>query len=96
MIAAMQGVLPKGEVALIGEPSRMKVITGHKGGTGYHVHVKGYEVHSSLLPYGVSAIMEAARLIDWVNDRNAAIQARSPAAAGARCSIRPSPRCMSA
>jgi acetylornithine deacetylase len=40
--------------------------------------MKGFEVHSSLLPYGVSAIMEGARLIGWVNDQNAAIQARTP------------------
>ncbi len=78
MIETMGKVLPKGSAALIGEPSRMKIITGHKGGTGYHVHVKGFEVHSSLLPYGVSAIMEGARLITWVNDRNAAIQAQAP------------------
>ena len=78
MIETMGQVLPKGSAALIGEPSRMKIITGHKGGTGYHVHVKGFEVHSSLLPYGVSAIMEGARLITWVNDRNAAIQAQAP------------------
>jgi acetylornithine deacetylase len=80
MIQAMQTVVPKGSAAIIGEPSGMKAITGHKGGAGYHVHVKGYEVHSSLLPEGVSAVMEAARLIQWVNDRNAAIQAapRSP------------------
>ena len=84
MIAAMQVLVPKGEVALIGEPSRMKIITGHKGGTGYAVHVKGYEVHSSLLPEGVSAVMEAARLIGWVNDHNEAIQARVPGAIGAR------------
>ncbi|MFZ1469103.1 MAG: acetylornithine deacetylase [Paracoccaceae bacterium] len=75
MIQTMQEVVPRGSAALIGEPSGMKVITGHKGSTGFHVHVRGYEVHSSLLPDGVSAIMEAARLIGWVNDRNAAIQA---------------------
>lgn len=78
MIATMGQVLPKGSAALIGEPSNMKIITGHKGGTGFHVHVKGFEVHSSLLPYGVSAIMEGARLIGWVNDRNAEIQAKTP------------------
>ncbi len=78
MIETLGQVLPKGSAALIGEPSRMKIISGHKGGTGYHVHVKGYEVHSSLLPYGVSAIMEGARLISWVNDRNAALQAQTP------------------
>lgn len=84
MIQTMQGVVPKGAVALIGEPSRMKVITGHKGGTGYSVHVKGYEVHSSLMPEGVSAVMEAARLVQWVNDRNAAIQAGPRGAMDAR------------
>jgi acetylornithine deacetylase len=78
MIRTMQEVVPKGSAAIIGEPSRMGVITGHKGGTGYHVHIKGFEVHSSLLPYGVSAIMEGARLISWVNDRNAEIQAQPP------------------
>ena len=78
MIAAMQGVLPKGAAAVIGEPSRMKTITGHKGGTGFHVHVKGFEVHSSLLPTGVSAIMEGARLIQWINDRNAENAAKTP------------------
>ena len=83
MIEAMQKVLPKGSAAVIGEPSRMKLIEGHKGGTGFHVHVRGHEVHSSLLPYGVSAIMEGARLIGWVNDRNAETIARqrSPLAA---------------
>lgn len=75
MIAAMQDMVPKGSAVIVGEPSRLKLITGHKGGTGYHVHVKGYEVHSSLLPQGVSAIMEGARLIQWINDRNDAIQA---------------------
>jgi acetylornithine deacetylase len=78
MIRTMQKVVPKGSAAIIGEPSRMAVITGHKGGTGYSVHVKGYEVHSSLLPQGVSAIMEAARLIQWANEQNAWVQARPP------------------
>ncbi len=78
MIAAMQGVLPKGAAAVIGEPSRMKTITGHKGGTGYFVHVKGFEVHSSILHKGVSAILEGARLIGWINDQNAANRAKTP------------------
>lgn len=84
MIEAMRQVFPVGAIALIGEPSRMKVITGHKGGTGYAVHVKGFEVHSSLLPEGVSAVMEAARLIGWINDHNDEIQAKPPGAVGAR------------
>jgi acetylornithine deacetylase len=83
MIAAMQHHLPRAACALIGEPSGMQIINGHKGGTGFHVHVKGFEVHSSLLPYGVSAIMEGARLISWVNDQNAGLRAVSPSALAA-------------
>ena len=83
MIAAMQDLLPKGDAVIVGEPSRMALVTGHKGGTGFHVHVKGFEVHSSLLPQGVSAIMEGARLIGWVNDQNAAIQAAPPSVVAA-------------
>jgi acetylornithine deacetylase len=78
MIRTLKQVLPQADVALIGEPSLMKIITGHKGGTGFHVHVKGFEVHSSLLPYGVSAIMQAARLIDWANQQNARAAAATP------------------
>lgn len=83
LIAAMQAVLPQAELVIVGEPSRMKCVNGHKGGAGYRVQVKGYEVHSSLLPEGVSAIMEAARLINWLNARNEEVQARpvSPLAA---------------
>ena len=39
MIAAIAHVLPLAAVALIGEPSRMALINGHKSGTGYNVHV---------------------------------------------------------
>ncbi|MGR3803612.1 acetylornithine deacetylase [Marinibacterium profundimaris] len=78
LIEAMAAVLPRGTDAIIGEPSLMKAVTGQKGGTGYHVHVHGFEVHSSLVHTGVSAIMYGAKLIEWVNDRNAANMARTP------------------
>lgn len=83
LIQAMGGAVPKAREVIVGEPSGMKVITGHKGGAGFWVKVKGHEVHSSLLPYGVSAIMEAARLIGWINDRNAELQAATPSALAA-------------
>ena len=83
MIAQMVKTLRKAAAVVVGEPSMMRLVNGHKGGAGYKVHVKGFEVHSSLLPYGVSAIMEAARLIGWINDQNSAIQARTPSAIAA-------------
>ncbi|WP_424986023.1 acetylornithine deacetylase [Microbulbifer sp. S227A] len=78
MIEAMQPVLPKGSAVIVGEPSMMKAVTGHKGGHGYSIHVRGYEVHSSLLPMGVSAILEAGRILNWVNATNAQVQAADP------------------
>jgi len=59
------------------------VVSGHKGGRGYAVHVRGYEVHSSMLPSGVSAVMQGARLIDWANRMNAENAARTPTAMAA-------------
>jgi len=78
LVRAMVDVLPKAAAVIVGEPSMMKVVTGHKGGVGIRCHARGFEVHSSLLPYGVSAIMEGARLIQWANDRNAENMARTP------------------
>lgn len=80
MIAEMAAAGPRAAAVIVGEPSRMAVVTGHKGGTGFAVHVKGFEVHSSIMHEGVNAIMEAARLIGWANRRNEAASARPPAA----------------
>jgi acetylornithine deacetylase len=70
MIDAMAGVVPKAASVIVGEPSMMKAVTGHKGGVGYSVHMKGYEVHSSMMHLGVNAIMWGAKLIDWANAVN--------------------------
>ena len=78
MIEAMQGVVPKGGPVIVGEPSMMKAVTGHKGGQGFDTHVIGFEVHSSLLPTGVSAILEGAKIIDFANKRNAVNIAQTP------------------
>jgi len=76
MIDAMARHLPKAEAAIIGEPSMMQVVNGHKGGVGWLTEIRGYEVHSSLQHKGVSAIHEAGRLIQWANEVNAANAAK--------------------
>ena len=78
MIEAMQSVLPKGSAVLVGEPSSMKAVTGHKGGTGFITEVVGFEVHSSILHTGVNAIMAGAKLIEWANEVNTENMARKP------------------
>lgn len=76
MIEAMAG-LPRASLAIIGEPTDMGIINGHKGGTGFDLHFRGFEVHSSLAYKGVSAVMESARLIQWCNDVNEASAANA-------------------
>ncbi|NOD34767.1 MULTISPECIES: acetylornithine deacetylase [unclassified Ruegeria] len=78
MIEAMQEVLPKGSAVIVGEPSMMQAVTGHKGGFGFDTHITGFEVHSSIMHTGVNAIMEAAPLIDWANQQNAKNMAAEP------------------
>ena len=78
MIDAMQGVVHKGGPVIVGEPSMMKAVTGHKGGQGFDTHVVGFEVHSSLLHTGVNAIMSGAKLIEWANSVNARNMAATP------------------
>ena len=70
--------MPRADTVLVGEPSMMQVVTGHKGGIGFKVHVRGFEVHSSKITEGVSAVMQAAKLIDWANGVNDAQMAATP------------------
>ena len=70
MIARMLEVLPKASAVIVGEPSMMQAVTGHKGGRGFHTHVVRLEVHSSLMHTGVNAIMSGAKLIEWANEMN--------------------------
>ncbi len=70
MISKIREKFPPAKLAIIGEPSLLKVVTGHKGGTAISVHVKGFEVHSSIMHQGVSAIMYGAKLIEWANQQN--------------------------
>ena len=58
--------MPSARAVIVGEPSQMQVVTGHKGGLMMQTNVRGYEVHSSLVHTGVSAVMTAARLIGWL------------------------------
>ncbi|MEM7320686.1 MAG: acetylornithine deacetylase [Pseudomonadota bacterium] len=78
MIEAMQPVLPKGAAVIVGEPSMMKAVTGHKGGFGFDTHVVGFEVHSSIMHTGVNAVMSSAPIIEWANQRNADNMAADP------------------
>ena len=63
MIEEMAAKLPKPALAIIGEPTMMKVITGHKGIAVHEVEILGHEAHSSLTHLGLSANMVAVELM---------------------------------
>ena len=81
MIEEMLEKLPKASMVIVGEPSTMLAVTGHKGALGIKTHVIGKEVHSSILDKGVSAIMNSAKLIQWASEENIANKIRTPSEA---------------
>lgn len=50
----------------VGEPTRMQVMTGHKGMRVTRCNVRGLEAHSSLAPEAINAIEYAGRLIEKI------------------------------
>jgi acetylornithine deacetylase len=65
-------------MCIVGEPTDMKVITGHKGKTSLCCHVRGKEAHSSLAPHGVNAVNAAARVVSHLADMAARKAAEGP------------------
>jgi len=68
MVEAMARSLPKPAAVIVGEPTRHAVVTGHKASVQLRTQVTGYAVHSSRIDQGVSAVMNAARLVTWHED----------------------------
>ncbi len=75
MIAEMAAELPRSRAVIVGEPSSMKVVTGHKGIVVFATTVHGHSVHSSQIDRGVSATMVASRLVTYLDDMMAAAKA---------------------
>jgi len=63
MIAEIAKHLPRPAAVIVGEPTMMEVVHGHKGITTYTVTVTGHEAHSSLTHLGLSANTVAIRLM---------------------------------
>jgi len=75
-VLARQPIKPA--MCVVGEPTDMKVITGHKGKTSVCCHVRGKEAHSSLAPQGVNAVNAAARVVSHLADLAARKAAEGP------------------
>jgi len=63
LIAFLSRQPVKPVACIVGEPTEMKVIVGHKSKLSYRCHVRGLEAHSSLAPRAVNAVEAAAKAI---------------------------------
>lgn len=75
LLEAMAGKPFRPEVVIVGEPTEMHLITGHKGGYEMRTEVTGYEVHSCNPGKGVSAVSVVAALIAKIEEIGARLAA---------------------
>lgn len=55
-------------MCIVGEPTSMEVVIGHKGKASYRVVVTGHACHSGQAPQGVNAVDYAAQLVVYINN----------------------------
>jgi acetylornithine deacetylase len=65
-------------MAIIGEPTSMQLIEGHKGCYEYSTYFSGREGHGSLPDQGVNAVEYAVRYVTRLLELREALKARAP------------------
>ncbi|MEO1639524.1 MAG: acetylornithine deacetylase [Pseudomonadota bacterium] len=65
-------------LAIIGEPTMMRVIEGHKGCCEYTTHFRGRAGHGSLPDQGVNAVEYAVRYVSRLLELGDTLKARAP------------------
>ncbi len=68
LLEHMAGKAFRPAVVIVGEPTEMTIITGHKGGYEMRTEVSGFEVHSCDPFKGVNAISAAMKLISKIEE----------------------------
>lgn len=68
MIQEIKDLVPAPAAVIVGEPSDMQVVEGHKGVAMFRTEVTGREAHSSQPHLGSSAIMAAGRLMAKITE----------------------------
>ncbi len=79
MIAELVRDLPRPAAVIVGEPTDMQAVGGHKGIATFTLAVRGREAHSSLPEHGVSAIMEAVPLLARLHALAERLRGEAPA-----------------
>ena len=82
LIDAILAELPRPEACLVGEPTLMRLVDGHKGKAGYRCIVTGREAHSAYPALGANAVIAAARIIEHIAGMGERFAAHGPYAEG--------------
>jgi acetylornithine deacetylase/succinyl-diaminopimelate desuccinylase-like protein len=59
-------------LAIVGEPTRLQVVTAHKGSLWLELETRGVAAHGATPQLGKNAIHEMARIVDWLQTDYAA------------------------
>ncbi len=78
LLRELEGKLPAPILCLVGEPTLMKIGTGHKGKAAYIARCCGQAGHSGLAPRFVNAIHTASDLISAIRDVQHDLAERGP------------------
>lgn len=76
LISAMDGFEVKPRIGLIGEPTSMQMVIGHKGKAAFRVEFTGVSCHSAYITNGVNAVEYAAELISFIRNMNSQVRQR--------------------
>jgi acetylornithine deacetylase len=78
LIADFANLPVKPRLCVVGEPTGMKVVAGHKGKRNFSCTVHGKECHSALVAQGVNSIEAAAEMIAHIKDMQREIRRDGP------------------
>ncbi len=76
MIDAVIPTLGRPDLCIVGEPTSLKLVTGHKGKASYRAVATGEPGHSAMAPQFRNALHPAAELVQAIRDRQAALVAQ--------------------
>ncbi len=79
MLEAVQAAERKPAICIIGEPTRMRIIEGHKGMCEYTTRFRGLAGHGSRPERGVSAVEYAVRYVGRLLEVGDGLRLRAPA-----------------
>ena len=75
LLSHLGEALPRPEIAIIGEPTEMRVVTAHKGVAVFETEVTGVAAHSSAPAAGVNAVAYGAEIIGFIFQLGGALRA---------------------